>query len=234
VPDEPPQPDDLAGPASTVSALADPVRRALYRFVVAQPAPVSRDRAAAELEVPRHSVKFHLDRLVDAGLLDVEFRRLSGRSGPGAGRPSKLYRRSSREVSVSLPARHYELAGDVLAEAVDRSVRDGTPVLDEVRAAATEKGRDLAGAALATGIPQDLGLDSVAGVLARHGYEPRVDDDELCLGNCPFDRLAGDHTDLVCAMNLALVDGVVSTLAAPALRARLAPAPGLCCVRVGN
>jgi predicted ArsR family transcriptional regulator len=232
VPEQSRQTDDLAGSASAVSALADPVRRALYRFVVAQRSPVGRDRVATALEVPRHSVKFHLDRLVDAGLLEVEFRRLSGRSGPGAGRPAKLYRRSSREVSVSLPARHYELAGGVLAEAVERSAREGTSVLDEVRAVAAEKGRDLVADAQATGKGADL--DSVADLLAGHGYEPRVDDGELCLTNCPFDRLAGDHTDLVCGMNLALVDGVVSALAVPGLRARLAPAAGLCCVRVGR
>jgi predicted ArsR family transcriptional regulator len=245
VPDEHLEPDDLAGPASTVAALADPARRALYRYVAAQEAPVSRDQAATELAVPLHSVKFHLDRLVEAGLLEVEFRRLSGRTGPGAGRPSKLYRRSSRQVSVSLPARHYELAGDILAEAIDRSVTDGTPVLDAVRTAATQVGGRLAAEALAAGDAADGRTDddpdarppigSVAAVLSRHGYEPRLVDDDLCLANCPFDRLATDHTDLVCAMNLALVGGVVAGLAGrPPLTARLSPTPGRCCVTVGH
>ena len=102
--------DDFAAQVAGVSALADPVRRSLYRFVVAQPEPVSRDQAAAGLQLPRHTAKFHLDRLVEEGLLETEFRRLSGRRGPGAGRPAKLYRRGSRQVAVSVPERRYDVA----------------------------------------------------------------------------------------------------------------------------
>ena len=115
--------DDAFGHRVTkLGALADPVRRALYRFVADQPGAVSRDQAADGIDVPRHTAKFHLDRLVDEGLLVTEFRRLTGRSGPGAGRPAKLYRRSRKEVAVSLPSRRYDLAGDVLADAVERSL----------------------------------------------------------------------------------------------------------------
>src|SRR5512139_3630405 len=103
---------------SGVSALAEPARRALYLYVAAQPGPVSREQAAEGCSLPSHSAKFHLDRLVDAGLLEVEFRRLSGRTGPGAGRPAKLYRRGSREVGVSLPDRHYEVPAEILATAI--------------------------------------------------------------------------------------------------------------------
>src|SRR5690349_15154177 len=114
---------------AAVGALADPTRCALYRYVAAGPAPVSRDEAAAAVGVPRHIARFHLDRLAAEGLLDTEFRRLTGRRGPGAGRPTKLYRRSAREVAVTLPPRHYDLAGQVLAAGVDESARAGVPVL---------------------------------------------------------------------------------------------------------
>src|SRR3954464_11035711 len=110
--------EDLAGQIAAVGALADPARRALYPFLAASEAPVSRDQAAADVGLARHTVKFHLDRLVDEGLLETEYRRLSGRRGPGAGRPAKLYRRSTREFDVTLPERHYDLAGQILAEAV--------------------------------------------------------------------------------------------------------------------
>ena len=70
-------------------------------------------------------------------------------------------------------------------------------------------------------------------MLAGQGYEPREADDGLCLTNCPFDRLAADHTVLVCGINLALVDGVLDGLAAESLEARLEPQPGFCCVRIG-
>ena len=225
-------PDDLADQASTVAVLADPVRRALYRHVVGQPAAVSREQVSTACEVPLHSVKFHLDRLVDAGLLEVEFRRLSGRTGPGAGRPSKLYRRSARQVSVSLPDRRYDLVGEILAEAGDRSARDGTPVADVAVVVAQETGRRI-GADHVAG-SRDAGLGDVSRVLAGCGFEPRPVAGELCLTNCPFDRLATAHTDLVCGLNLALVGGILTAVPAPGLRARLAPAPGYCCVRVSG
>jgi predicted ArsR family transcriptional regulator len=225
-------PDDLADQASSVAALADPVRRALYRHVAGRPDAVSREQVSAACEVPLHSVKFHLDRLVDAGLLEVEFRRLSGRTGPGAGRPSKLYRRSARQVTVSLPDRRYDLVGEILAEAVDRSTREATPVADVVAEVAEETGRRIGADELAAS--RDAGLADVCRVLARRGFEPQPEAGELCLTNCPFDRLATAHTDLVCGLNLALVGGILSAVPAPGLRARLAPAPGYCCVRVSD
>jgi predicted ArsR family transcriptional regulator len=224
--------DELGEQAASIGVLADPVRRALYRYVVEQPEPVSREQAASAVDMPLHSVKFHLDRLLDAGLLDAEYRRLSARTGPGAGRPSKVYRRSSRQVSVSLPERRYDLAGEVLAEAVHRSARDGGTVADAVHAAATEAGHRIA-AETAVDPRSDAGdLDTVGAVLSRWGYAPRTVDDELRLTNCPFDRLAVEHTDLICGMNLALVDGLLDALGTSALRALLAPTPGCCCVRV--
>jgi predicted ArsR family transcriptional regulator len=124
--------DDFAAQVSGVGALAEPARRALYLYVVAQPEPVSRDQAAAGAGLPRHTAKFHLDKLVADGLLDTEYRRLSGRRGPGAGRPTKLYRRSGRQVAVTLPPRHYDLAGQILARAVEDAARDGVPILQAV------------------------------------------------------------------------------------------------------
>src|SRR3954471_10813065 len=167
--------DQLAASAAGIGALADPARRALYRYVAAAAGPVSRDQAAAGVGLPRHTVKFHLDRLVDDGLLETEFRRLSGRRGPGAGRPSKLYRRSARQIAVTLPERHYDLAGQILAGAVDTAAARGTPVLAAVDAAATAEGRRLAA-------PQTPLSDVLAGL----GFEPRENGDGVVLGNCPL------------------------------------------------
>lgn len=228
-------PDELADDLSAIGALAEPARWALYRYVVSEPRAVSREQAATALGMPLHSAKFHLDRLVEEGLLEVEFRRLSGRSGPGAGRPSKLYRRSDREVSVSLPERHYDLAGDVLATAIDRALGDGTPIGQAVSETARAEGRRLAAASTVQGTADDgSGLERTAQVLAEHGYEPRTVDGDVRLANCPFDRLAAEHTDLVCAMNLALINGVIEGLGVPAVGAELAPAPGFCCVRLSG
>jgi predicted ArsR family transcriptional regulator len=226
--------DDFADRVAGVAMLAEPVRRDIYLFVVGQPEPVSRDQAAAGAGVPRHTAKFHLDKLVEEGLLATEFRRLSGRSGPGAGRPAKLYRRAPGEVAVSLPERRYDLAGALMAEAIERSVRDGTSVLDALSAAAAEFGATLGNTALATAETSpspDASTDATCQVLAASGYEPHLVDDTILLRNCPFHALAREHTSLVCGMNLALVRAVTDRVGG-SLTPRLDPGDGRCCVVV--
>ena len=207
---------------------SSPSRRAT-RPVPVRRRPAGRRQPRPRVDVPRHTAKFHLERLVDEGLLVTEFRRLTGRTGPGAGRPAKLYRRSRKEVAVSLPNRRYDLAGDVLADAVERSL-GGTAMDVAVREAANDAGARAVEAADVPD-PEAAELDRVATVLATFGYEPRVDGD-LVLQNCPFDRLASDHTDLVCGMNLAFVDAVADGLGCAGVRPELDPDPRRCCVRV--
>jgi predicted ArsR family transcriptional regulator len=231
---------DFLERAAGIGALADPLRRDLYLFVCAQDHAVARDEAAGALDVPLHKAKFHLDRLADDGLLDVEFARLSGRSGPGAGRPSKLYRRAAREFAVSLPEREYELAGHLMAEAIGESGRSGAPVLDALGQVAAAHGRTLGAAALAAGDPRsadEKGADALriaCAALAEHGYEPRIDSGRATLANCPFHTLAKSHTDLVCRMNLALVAALVDEIGPGAVDARLDPAEGRCCVTLAE
>ncbi len=228
---------DFETQVTGIAALAEPVRRDLYRFVVAQATPVSRDRAAAGVGVARHTAKFHLDKLVDDGLLVVEFGRPPGRSGPGAGRPAKLYRRSSRELAVSLPERHYELAGRLLAQAVTDAERDGVAVGDALRHAAHAAGQILGERARrqAGKRPSRSALLAAAtDVLVECGYEPRNDDAGMFLINCPFHALAQEYTALVCGMNLELMNGLAAGLGLATLAPRLDPAPGRCCVRLGT
>lgn len=218
---------------SGVAVLAEPVRRDLYLYVAAQSEPVSRDQAAEGVGVPRHTAKFHLDRLVEEGLLDTEFRRLSGRRGPGAGRPTKLYRRSARQLAVTLPERHYDLAGRLMARAIDDSTRDGTPVIAALHSAAADEGARLGNRAreAAGGPPGHEQLVAVTcDALAAHGYEPRRHADLITLANCPFDALAREHTELVCGMNLALLAAAAERLGEGRIAARLEPAADRCCV----
>ena len=217
--------DDLAARLGRIAALAEPARRDLYTYVAAQAEPISRDQAAAGTGLPRHAVKFHLDRLVDEGLLEVEFRRLTGRQGPGAGRPSKLYLRAAGEVSVTLPGRQYDLAARILAEAID-AAGEGTSIRTAVARAAAEAGRAAGGHARAnTSDPVDA-----ATVLASYDYEPRTVGDQTILVNCPFHALAVDHTELICGMNLEFVRGMTQQLGYPDVAIHLEPAPGRCCV----
>lgn len=221
--------DDLATGAARIGALADDTRRALYAYVVAQREPVGREQAAGAVGVPLHTASFHLDKLVDAGLLVTEFRRLTGRSGPGAGRPSKLYLRAVDQVVVSLPERRYDLAGDILAAAIGR-VAGGASLDEALAACAHEEGLDLGRAA------SGRGLEALARALGSQGFEPFAEDGGLALANCPFDTLARRHTELICGVNCSFVQGVADGVEAapgrPAPTARLAPQEGRCCVRV--
>jgi predicted ArsR family transcriptional regulator len=222
--------DDRSASVAAVAALAEPTRRRLYEHVARQADPVSRDDAAAALELPRATAAFHLDRLVADGLLDVHYERRSGRTGPGAGRPAKLYRRAECAVTVSLPERRYDLAGELLAEAVAGAQASGEPPSATLDRVAYARGRELAGSAGAGDTPE--GRAAVLAVLEEHGFEPRLEDGVVTLANCPFHVLARRHTELVCGMNLSLLTGLLDGVAASGLTAELAPAPGRCCVRL--
>jgi predicted ArsR family transcriptional regulator len=220
-----------------ISSLAEPQRRALYRFVVAQVRSVSKDEAAEALGLARSVAGFHLDRLVADGLLTTEFRRLTGRQGPGAGRPAKLYRRAAGELSVSLPPRHYDLAAELLANAVNQSITDGSPVSDELRTVAIERGREFGSRAreAAGKRPSRRALvESAMTALEEHGYEPRPDGGEIVLENCPFHALADQQRDLVCGMNHDLLAGMAEALGDGVLNARLEPSDDHCCVRLNT
>ena len=223
--------DDQLG---SLQALGDPVRRSLYRFVAGQPGEVSRDQAAAAVGVQRALAAFHLDKLVEGGLLEASYRRLNGRTGPGAGRPAKLYRRSERQYQVSLPPRQYEMAAVLLAEALEEK---GSAAADAVVAVARRFGRAI-GEEVAAGLPAAAGrrhrLAALADGLERRGYQPLRDGQSMRLGNCPFHALAQRHPGLVCGMNLALLEGVLEGLHATDLQARSAPLPGQCCVTVST
>ena len=202
---------------AAIALLQDPVRRALYGHVAAAGGEVSRNQAAEAVGVQRGLAAFHLDKLVEAGLLEATFRRLGERRGPGAGRPAKLYRRAPGEVAASLPPRTYETAAHLLAEAVEQAGADL-----ELQAAARRAGQ-AAGAGAGPAVEQ---------VLAARGYEPYRDGADLRLRNCPFAHLAHEFPVLVCAMNLALLEGLLDGMGEPLGRAVMDPAPGRCCVAI--
>ncbi|MBW8765119.1 MAG: helix-turn-helix domain-containing protein [Geodermatophilales bacterium] len=219
--------EDRSAQVAAVAALAEPTRRRLYEYVVRRPHPVSRDDVAGALGVPRPTAAFHLDRLVADGLLDVHYERRTGRTGPGAGRPAKLYRRSGASVTVSLPERRYDLAGELLASALDESDRSGRPPRAVLERRARLRGRELGAEARAAGVD---GRDAVVGALEEQGFEPRSVDAGIALANCPFHALASRHTELVCGMNLHLLEGLLEGVPSARLTARLRPEQGMCCV----
>jgi predicted ArsR family transcriptional regulator len=218
-----------------IASLAEPQRRALYGLIVERGDAISKDDAAAALGVARSVAAFHLDRLVEDGLLTAEFRRLSGRQGPGAGRPAKLYRRADRELSVSLPARQYDLAAGLLAAAVDQATRTASPVGDALVEVSRAQGRALgerarqsAGRRPTRRALREAGL----ALLDELGYEVKAHGEDIELANCPFHALVDERRELVCGMNLDLLSGVTQGLGDDVLTARLEPSEGSCCVRL--
>jgi predicted ArsR family transcriptional regulator len=266
----PPGGPDLA----SLSSLDDPVRRRLYEVVIRQPGPVNRDEAASAAGVGRALAVYHLDKLVESGLLAASYQRPPGRSGPGAGRPAKLYSRSDREFAVTVPPREYELAARLLVQVVadDPSGRSRAALGEAARRLGAELGGTFgpaedghgpaavgaggpgpaavgAGgpgpAAVGAGGPGeasgvepeggDAAARDVKAVLAQQGYEPvRGSGGVIRLRNCPFHQLAESHRDVVCGMNLALVEGLVTGLGADGWRPVLDPQPGHCCVAIGG
>jgi len=210
---------------AAIARLDEPVRRRLYEWVVDQGKPVGREEAARAVGITRPLAAFHLDRLTEAGLLTASYQRLTGRTGPGAGRPARVYRRAERDLSVSLPPRHYELAADVFAAAL-QVLGDGSPPAELV-AAAHDAGMHLSGA---PGGPTD---EPLFDVLQRAGYEPIKEARTIRLRNCPFAALVDEHRALVCETNLALAQGIVDGLGGDIgadYQPHLDSEPGYCCV----
>lgn len=203
---------------AALCALDDSARAVLYEYVAGHDGPVSRDAAAEAVGLDRSTAAYHLDKLVDHGLLTASFARAHGRGGPGAGRPAKFYEATEVEIEASVPPRDYRLVADLLARAVGRSKR----LRETLNAEAHTVGAELAAGADET---------TLEATLASLGYRPYADGDVIRMRNCPFHRLAQDHTSLVCGMNLALMQGITETLAANAVPV-LDPAPGRCCVAI--
>ena len=207
-----------------LTVLADPVRRALFLYVVGADE-TSREQAARAVGVSRAVAAFHLDKLAAAGLLEVTFRRLSGRTGPGAGRTSKLYRRGA-DIDVSFPPRRNDVAARLLA----RAAAEGGPASAETLGREAEGwGRELGGRARTSRrrSPAARALDA----LREAGFEPELDPDgDIVLRNCPFDAPRCESPELICGMNLALCRGVLAGLEESGWSVRLEPAPGRCCV----
>ena len=218
---------DFEKQVASIAALADPVRTSIYRYIVVQGNDVSRDQVAAALKIPRSQATFHLEKLAEQGLLETTYRRLSDRRGPGAGRTSKLYRRSPRQFQVSLPPREYELAATALAEAMEGKARGS------IRKRLAAIGRDV-GVQWAAQRRSRAPLKSLESILTEHGYEPSWDGpNEIRLRNCPFEALAAEHEEAICkGFNLELVNGLIAALGVRGASAVYSAPPPMCCVSV--
>ncbi|MDQ6740003.1 MAG: helix-turn-helix domain-containing protein [Actinomycetota bacterium] len=213
---------DQNGRLQAVAALGDPVRRSLYELLRHSPEPLSRDQLAGSAGIPRSTVAVQLERLVDSGVLSVEYHKRGGRSGPGSGRPAKLYHVVRPEVAASVPERAYDLAAGLMAAAIDKSDADGSPVREALSEVAFDTGRRLGAAA-----------GTIEGMLTKTGYSPEPDGQGgYLLSNCPFHRLARSHTEVVCGLNGALLTGALQGCADSVHQVQPDPDGPYCCARI--
>jgi len=218
-----------------VAVLEDDLRRRMYLFIRGRGAPVSRDEAAEHVGISRKLAAFHLDKLVERGLLRAHYARLPGRSGAGAGRSSKLYEPSDIELDVSIPERRYDVVGEILVEAL--ATESGDAPRETARRIAFDKGRaigDEVKARLRLRPPGSARALTVAEeALTDYGFEPYRDETgSISLRNCPFHALARRAPDLVCGLNREFVDGLLRGLGNETVEAALEPTPGQCCVKL--
>jgi predicted ArsR family transcriptional regulator len=207
---------------AALASLSDEKRRQLFELVASSPDAVGRDDVARATGFPRSTVSFHLDRLVQDGLLAVEFHKPPGKTGPGSGRPAKMYRPVAGEVAASVPERNYDLAGELMAAAIERASAVGEPVADSLPAESYRQGGAMAEAA-----------ESMEDFLVQAGYRPQPDGaGGFLLPNCPFHRLSDKHPGVVCTMNGAFLKGAATRIDASGDRVAAADVPGHCCARI--
>jgi predicted ArsR family transcriptional regulator len=219
---------------AVLTLLNDDIRRRLYRFVRRAAGPVTREEAAKAVSISAKLAAFHLDKLVEGGLLEADFETPRGLRRR-VGRAPKRYRPSEVEVSLSLPERRYDLVGEILVDTLNRASDAQQPV-EAAKKVAFERGHRIGTARkeqLRRGrLGAERTLGEARGLLEDLGYEPADAEVELVLRNCPFHALAQRSPELVCGLNASFVDGILRGLGNDTVAAELAPEEGLCCVRL--
>ena len=221
--------------AGAIGALEDDLRQRMYVFIRRQGHPVSRDEAADHVGISRKLAAFHLDKLVERGLLTAHYARLPGRTGPGAGRSSKLYEPSELEVDVSLPERRYDIVGEIMVAALNEDSAE--PPREVAKRIAFDKGQTIGDEIKSEMRLRPPGSERALSIaeetLGEYGFEPYRDESgSVSLRNCPFHRLSRQAPELVCGLNREFIDGVLRGLGNESVEAALEPTPGQCCVKL--
>jgi predicted ArsR family transcriptional regulator len=179
-----------------LDAIGDGDLRDALLYVRGSAAPVTADEAAGALHVHRSVARGRLERLVRAGVLETSFARRSGRSGPGAGRPAKLYSAAPEAQALEFPPRHLPALVGRLLDEVPADGREAA-----LRAAGEDFGRQLARAAdLRPRARVKDGLERVCAAVRSLGFQAtldRVDADTAVINTptCPLRPLVMEHPE---------------------------------------
>lgn len=223
--------DDAA--IEALAVLGDESRRRMFAFARRAGRPISRDDAAVEVGISRKLAAFHLERLVEAGLLRSHFEH-AGRLRK-VGRAPKLYEPTGADLKVSIPPRQPDLLAAILLEGVLSDEQGGA--LASARRAAFRRGERVGEEVRAQTRPGRLSAERALtlseATLAGAGFEPvRPRPGCLRLHSCPFHPLAATQPEAVCGLNHAFVTGLLSGLGANTVQAVLDPGGGECCVEI--
>jgi predicted ArsR family transcriptional regulator len=213
--DRPPlSPTDFASAVSAItSAFGDPTRREIYLYVHENPEGVTAAEVAERFDLHPNVARHHLDKLVAGAYVEVALERPAGR---GAGRPSKVYRVATPEITLDLPLRH----ADVLIELLGRALAELGH--ERAEALAEDVGVDYGRALAASMSPGSdthrsfqAALHAVADALTAHGFaahaERHGDQLRIVSEHCPFGGAAIEHP-VICAVDRGMVRGMLAGL----------------------
>ncbi len=193
---------DDARRLDVLKALGDSTRYAIYLEVARTPSPLATADIAASLDLHVNTVRPHLERMREVGLLDVH----SDSTG-GVGRPQHRYTLSPDAPALGLePPLFPKLARMLVGMATDIGAD-----VEDARRAGSRQGRQDATSA--------DGADAAVTLLAeleKLGFDPQVNlqDEEVTItfGQCPLNELARTSSGIICGIHQGMVEGFVLQL----------------------
>jgi predicted ArsR family transcriptional regulator len=186
-----------------LKALGDNTRYAIYLELARSPAPLSTADVADSLDLHANTVRPHLERMREVGLLEV-----SSDARGGVGRPQHLYSLAADAPSLGLEPPAFPLLARML---VRLAATAGVEPED-----AAEVGREQGRLDAAGRIQAESCVAALADELEGLGFDPAVADDKdeavIAFTHCPFRELAEAYPELVCHLHRGMVEGFVDVI----------------------
>ncbi len=206
---------------SLFKVLADPSRYAIYQEVARAEDPVSTLEIADRLQLHPNTVRLHLEKMREAGMVLVSMDRHGS-----VGRPQHRWAAVPQAPSLGLEPAGFRLLAHMLAELAARQLPDAAVVAGVGRRRGQER---TAGRSARQGVPRAACLQAVMDELADLGFDPALDSGDnvgpatISFTHCPFRELAALYPDVVCQLHRGITEGILSgaVAAVPGVSARV-------------